>query len=145
MNKFILCSIDDELKTEYKNLKLWTTSIGKISLYPNLINIFDINLKKLKNKNEIDDELLKYMVDNNNKLMKNKILIYTNNINEYKFMSLMNEIIKSMNINDRRNLFKNNCEKFYELINENEILNKCIIENLNENENENVIEDSNMI
>jgi len=96
-------------------LKLWMTSTGNISLYPDLINIFDLETGKLKPKSEIDDDLMKYMVDDNGKLAKNKILIYTSpQINVYKFMSSMNEAIKKCS--NRSMLMKDDYRLFYELV-----------------------------
>ena len=93
MNKYVLCSTDNILNTNYKNLTLWATSIGKITQYLELSNIFNKSTKQLKPKLEITDDILKYMVDDNKKIAKNKILIYTNNINDRKFMTLMNDIL----------------------------------------------------
>ena len=140
MNEYVCCSNSDLLNENYKDLKLWSTLTGNISLYPNLINIFNENTKLLKMKFELneDEELLKYLITNDGKLLKNKILIYTSNIDTYKFMNLMNNIIKTLDINERKNLFLNNYEKFYEIIENNDIINKCKIcniENLDKNEN----------
>jgi len=142
MNEYVYCSNSDLLNENYKDLKLWSTLTGNISLYPNLINIFNENTKLLKMKFELneDEELLKYLITNDGKLLKNKILIYTSNIDTYKFMNLMNNIIKTLDINERKNLFLNNYEKFYEIIENNDIINKCKIcniENLNKNEIQN--------
>jgi hypothetical protein len=129
MNKYILCSTSNILNNNYKDLKLWMTSIGKISLYPDLINIFDKNKKILKHKSEINEDLLKYLVTDNGKLVNNKILIYTTNINCHKFMTLTNDRLKLMEIEKRKELFcnKDNYNKFIKFIEDNNILNKCII------------------
>ena len=135
LNDYILYSTSNELNKNYNDLKLWSTSIGKITIYPNLMEIFGEN-GKLKNKNNIDDELLKYMVDGE-KLAKNKILIYTNNINVHKFATLMNEKIKMLPVDKRKELFKS--DEFYKFIESQGILNECILEDklkLKENEND---------